>query len=151
MVMPDSPIENDPFDLARFVLAQDHVFGLVCNELRQGRKRSHWIWYIFPQLGGLGASDMARKYGVSGLAEAQAYMAHAVLGPRLTEATRLVLDVQGRSILEIMGAPDDAKFRSCMTLFRHAAADNPVFAAALDKYFDGVPDAASLQRLAPGR
>lgn len=141
---------GDPFELARFVVAQDHVFGLVCNELRQGRKRSHWIWYIFPQMAGLGSSDMTRKYAISGLAEAGAYLAHPVLGPRLIETTRLVLDVQDRSILQIMGSPDDAKFRSCMTLFAVAAPEQQAFAAALDKYFDGVPDAATLQRLAQG-
>jgi uncharacterized protein (DUF1810 family) len=138
---------DDPFDLARFVAAQDHVFGLVCNELRQGQKRSHWIWYIFPQIAGLGFSDMARKYAISSLAEAQAYLAHPVLGPRLIEATQLVCAVQDRTILQILGAPDDMKFRSCMTLFARAAPDNPVFAAALAKYFDGTPDAATLQKL----
>lgn len=145
--MPGDPAGDDPFDLARFVLAQDHVFGLVCNELRQGRKRSHWIWYVFPQVAGLGASEMTRKYAISGLAEARAYLAHPILGPRLIEATQLVLDVQGRGILQIMGSPNDAKFRSCMTLFRQAAPDTALFAAALAKYFEGAPDPATLERL----
>ncbi len=148
VVAPHPP--DDPFDLARFVLAQDHVFGLVCNELRQGRKRSHWIWYIFPQVAGLGSSDMTRKYAISGLAEARAYLAHPVLGPRLIEVTQLMLGVRDRDIGQIMGSPDDAKFRSCMTLFGQAAPDNPAFAAALDKYFGGAPDAATLRHLAQG-
>jgi uncharacterized protein (DUF1810 family) len=143
MVMPD------PFDLARFVKAQDPVFVQVRDELRQGRKRSHWMWYIFPQIAGLGHSDMARRYAVSFVAEAQAYLAHPVLGARLIEATGLVCAVQGRSITDILGPPDDMKFGSCMTLFHKADPSVPVFTEALAKYFGGKLDAATLRKLEP--
>ena len=127
--------------------AQDPDYAQVCSELRAGRKRSHWMWYIFPQLKGLGSSSTAQYYGISGLDEAKAYLSHPVLGPRLLECSRLVTKIQGRTIQEIFGYPDYLKFRSSMTLFARAAPENEPFHAALDKYFDGEPDAQTLDRL----
>jgi len=142
---------SDPYNLKRFLDAQDPVYGHVCAELRSGTKGSHWMWFIFPQIRGLGHSSTAITYAVSSRAEAEAYLRHPVLGPRLTECTRLVNAIDGRSASEIFGYPDDLKFRSSMTLFSIAAPENPVFKQALDKYFDGQPDALTLQRLRDGR
>ena len=138
---------SDPYDLQRFVDAQYPVYDKVCSELRASRKRSHWMWFVFPQIAGLGSSPSARKFAISSLAEATVYLAHPVLGPRLTECTRLVNLVEGRPIEEIFGYPDDLKFRSSMTLFAHATPDNPVFIEALQKYFRGAFDPATLARL----
>ena len=138
---------NDPFDLQRFIKAQDPVYDTVCAELRNGRKESHWMWFIFPQLRGLGHSQMAIKYGVSSRQEAEAYLKHPILGPRLRECTRLVNLVEGRSINQILGCPDDLKFRSSMTLFASVTPDNHIFTAALQKYFGGEPDRLTLERL----
>ena len=132
------------FDLERFVLAQAPVIDAVYGELRSGRKRSHWMWFVFPQLAALGVSATAKRFGISSLAEARAYLAHPVLGPRLRECCALVLAVQGRSIEEIFGHPDDLKFRSCVTLFQRAAPDDALFLQCLAKYYGGVPDARSL-------
>jgi uncharacterized protein (DUF1810 family) len=137
----------DSFDLRRFVDAQDSVYEQVRRELRSGEKRSHWMWFIFPQIAGLGQSSTARKYAISSLAEAQAYLQHPVLGARLQECTRLVNDTKGRSIDDIFGYPDNLKFRSCMTLFAQASEHNEVFNEALTKYFDGEPDPSTLQLL----
>lgn len=134
-------------DLQRFVRAQDEVYSVVQAELRAGTKRSHWMWFIFPQIAGLGFSAMAQRYAIASLAEANAYLAHPVLGERLRECTRLVLAVQGRSINAIFGSPDDLKFHSCMTLFAKAAPDEPLFKDALKKYFDGASHTATLARL----
>ena len=123
------------------------VYDTVCSELRDGRKKSHWMWFIFPQIEGLGSSPLARKFAISSLAEAAAYVAHPVLGPQLTECTRLVNLVEGRPIEQIFGYPDDLKFRSSMTLFARAAPDNGVFIDALKKYFSGQFDPATLARL----
>jgi uncharacterized protein (DUF1810 family) len=138
---------SDPFDLQRFVDAQARVYADVVNELRAGRKRSHWIWFIFPQIAGLGSSPTAARYAISSLDEARAYLGHDVLGPRLRECTRLVNAVQDRSIGEIFGSPDDMKVRSSMTLFRQATEDNGDFVELLDRYYDGEPDRLTLQRL----
>ena len=138
---------SDPHDLERFVTAQEPVYERVLAELRAGEKRSHWMWFVFPQVAGLGHSDMAKRYALSSLAEAKAYLAHPVLGPRLRECTALVNGVDGRSINDIFGYPDDLKFHSSMTLFARAAGDDHVFADALEKYFDGTPDKQTLQRL----
>lgn len=138
---------NDTYNLKRFVDAQDPMFERVCGELSAGRKRSHWMWFIFPQLRGLGHSAMAQQYGISSREEAQAYLAHPVLGKRLRECTRLVLGVEGRTVGEILGSPDDMKFRSSMTLFAKVAADNKLFDEALQKYFAGQPDPLTLARL----
>ena len=131
---------SDPFNLQRFVDAQNPVYGRVCAELRNGRKQTHWMWFIFPQLQGLGSSAMADRFGISSRQEAEAYLNHRVLGPRLIECTCLVNLVEGRSIENIFGYPDNLKFRSSVTLFRMAAPDNPVFQDALEKYFGGEPD-----------
>lgn len=138
---------SDPFDLQRFVDAQNPVYDRVCVELRSGHKRGHWIWFIFPQLRGLGRSDMAIAYGIASRQEATAYLDHLVLGPRLWECARLVNLVEGRAIGEIFGYPDDLKFRSSMTLFATVASDNKVFKDALDKYFNGELDPLTLERL----
>jgi uncharacterized protein (DUF1810 family) len=139
--------DTDPFDLQRFVDAQARVYHTVVGELRAGRKRSHWIWFIFPQICGLGSSPMAARYAIASLDEARAYLAHDVLGPRLRECTRLVNAIQGRSIHDIFGSPDDLKVRSSMTLFAHATDDNQDFVALLDTYYDGEEDPLTLQRL----
>ncbi|RTM13268.1 MAG: DUF1810 domain-containing protein [Bradyrhizobiaceae bacterium] len=138
---------TDPFDLDRFVRAQDPVYRDVLGELARGRKQSHWMWFVFPQIAGLGFSAMSQRYAIGSRAEARAYLAHPVLGARLIECTGLVLAVQGRSINAILGAPDDAKFRSSMTLFG-AVSDQPIFGAALARYFAGERDAATLEILA---
>ena len=134
-------------DLQRFVRAQAGVYSAVQAELRAGRKHSHWMWFVFPQIAGLGFSAMAQRYAIASLAEASAYLSHPVLGARLRECTGLVLAVQNRSIDEIFGSPDDMKFHSCMTLFAQAAPDEPLFKDALQKYFGGAPDTATLARL----
>ena len=138
---------NDPFDLQRFVSAQNPVFEQVCSELRQGRKESHWMWFVFPQLQGLGHSGMANKFGISSRDEAEAYLGHSILGPRLKECTQLVNLVEGRSIDQIFGYPDNLKFRSSMTLFSCLGPDTEVFVTALQKYFGGQPDRLTLERL----
>jgi len=130
---------SDPYQLHRFLEAQDPVYDRVCAELRAGHKRTHWMWYVFPQLRGLGRSQMAEHFGIGSKEEAAAYLAHPVLGARLRECTQLVNEVQGRSATQIFGSPDDLKFRSSMTLFSMVS-DDPVFAAALEKYFGGEPD-----------
>lgn len=137
----------ESFDLNRFVDAQAPVYRDVVDELRAGRKRSHWMWFIFPQLRGLGGSPTAVRYGISSLEEARAYLRHEVLGPRLRECARLVNQVQGRSAGEIFGSPDDLKLRSSMTLFARATDDNDDFVAVLDKYYGGQEDALTVARL----
>ena len=131
-------------DLERFLRAQAPMFDSVLDELCQGRKRGHWMWFVFPQLKGLGHSDLAQFYGISSLEEARAYLMHPALGPRLLECTRLILEVQGRSLAEILGFPDDLKFRSSMTLFAKASAEHAIFLEALEKYCDGELDARTL-------
>ena len=138
---------DDPFDLKRFVEAQSTEYDEVLAELCAGRKRSHWIWFIFPQLKGLGRSSTSDYYGIGSLEEARAYLRHPLLGPRLEECTVLVNRVEGRSIDDILGFPDNLKFRSSMTLFAQAAEDNSIFTAALQKYFAGSPDSRTLELL----
>ena len=137
---------SDPYDLQRFVDAQDPVFEQVCSELRDGRKRSHWMWFIFPQIRGLGRSPTARLYAISSLDEAGAYLNHPILGPRLRRCTELANRIDGRSARQIFGSPDDLKFCSSMTLFAHAASDNGVFHEALDKFYGGQHDGKTLER-----
>ncbi|RBP13890.1 uncharacterized protein (DUF1810 family) [Roseiarcus fermentans] len=137
----------DPFNLQRFVDAQAPVHQTVLRELADGEKRSHWMWFVFPQIAGLGFSPMSVFYAISSLDEAKAYLAHPVLGPRLAECARLVLGAEGRSARRIFGAVDEAKFRSSMTLFARAAPDEPAFAACLQKYFSGAPDGATVEKL----
>ena len=138
---------DDGFRLQRFVDAQRSVYSAVLSELRAGRKRSHWMWFIFPQLSGLGHSVTSQTFAVSSLAEAAAYVAHPTLGPRLRECATLVAGIEGRSIEQIFDHPDDLKFRSSMTLFARAAPQEPVFASCLEKYFGGRPDPHTLARL----
>ncbi len=131
---------GDPYDLSRFVAAQDPVYAQAQTELTLGRKRSHWMWFVFPQVEGLGASAMAQRYAIHSLEEAAAYLAHPILGPRLKECVALVNKVEGASAREIFGHPDDLKFRSSMTLFAAAAPEESLFAQALEKYYAGAPD-----------
>lgn len=138
----------DPFDLDRFVKAQADVYERACRELRSGRKSTHWIWFIFPQMKGLGVSATATFYGIGSLEEARAYLAHPHLGPRLEEATRLVLAHAGRPLRELFGSPDDLKFRSCMTLFAEAAGADSIFAEAIGLVCGGLADARTLELLA---
>ena len=141
------------FDLERFVEAQDArdgdvtVYERALGELRAGRKRSHWMWFVFPQLAGLGSSYMAQTYAIASLDEAAAYLAHPILGPRLRECVAAVNAHQGKTAHEIMGSPDDLKLRSCLTLFAHATADNAAFLEGIRKYYGGEFDPASMRVL----
>lgn len=137
----------DVHDLQRFVDAQDRVYPQVCAELVAGAKTSHWMWFVFPQLKGLGRSAIAQHFGIASRAEAQAYWEHPVLGPRLKECTELVLSVKGRTALQIFGSPDDLKFRSSMTLFSQVVPGEPVFTLAIDRYFAGDRDQRTLELL----
>ncbi len=138
---------DDPYNLQRFVDAQDRIYPHVLAELRSGRKTRHWMWFVFPQVAGLGRSATAQRFAIASRDEAQAYLRHPVLGPRLRECTLLVNQAEGRSVEAIFGYPDDLKFRSSMTLFSQVAEDKTVFLAALDKYFGGEPDHRTLQLL----
>jgi len=133
-------------DLQRFVQAQDGVYDDALAEIKAGRKRTHWMWFVFPQIAGLGFSPTAQRYALSGAAEAKEYLAHPVLGPRLTEIAQAMLAVQGRSAEQILGYPDDLKLRSSMTLFAAVAGDPAVFDAVLARYYDG-PDQRTLDLL----
>ena len=141
---------EDPHRLQRFVDAQAPVYAEVTAELARGRKRSHWMWFVFPQLQGLGRSAIARHYGIASQAEALAYREHPLLGPRLLECTRLVLAVDGSTALQIFGPPDDLKFRSSMTLFERVAPQQPEFTAAIDRLYAGRRDEATIALLAGG-
>lgn len=141
---------RDDHDLERFVEAQDGVYERVCAELRAGEKQSHWMWFIFPQVRGLGSSEMAIRYAISSMEEAHAYLEHPLLGARLRECTGIVTGLNGRTVEQIFGYPDNLKFHSSMTLFAQAATiseEDLVFSQALDKYFSGREDPATLQRL----
>ena len=136
---------NDPFELERFVAAQDQgrTYAAAFAELRAGRKRSHWMWFVFPQIAGLGRSPTSVRYAISSLSEARAYLDHPVLGPRLLECTVALLELPARSAPEIFGSVDAVKLRSSMTLFAHAAPSNPVFRQVLGTYFEGTADGAT--------
>ena len=140
---------DDPYDLKRFVAAQDAggTYRQAVAELRRGRKASHWMWFVFPQIAGLGYSPASRTYAISSLDEARAYLAHPVLGTRLIECATILARVPGRSAEQILGEVDALKLRSCITLFMHAAPGEPVFGQVLDRYFDGIPDPATEQRI----
>ena len=140
---------NDPYRLERFVTAQDSggTYQRALAELRAGRKTSHWMWFIFPQVAGLGFSAMAQRYAISGVAEARAYLGHPVLGPRLRACAGAVAAVDGSTADRILGPVDAMKLRSCMTLFADAAPEEKVFGEVLERYFDGEPDEATLARL----
>jgi len=141
--MMNSPTQG----LQRFVEAQDRVYESVCNELALGEKTSHWMWFIFPQLKGLGRSPIAKYYGIDSAAEALAFWQHPVLGRRLLDCTRLVLAQRNTTAHDIFGSPDDLKFKSCMTLFAQVAPQEPVFGEALARFFGGQPDQATLRLL----
>jgi uncharacterized protein (DUF1810 family) len=138
---------DDPYKLQRFVNAQNQVFEQVCAELRSGQKWGHWMWFVFPQIQGLGASEAAREFAISSREEAEAYLNHPILGPRLRECARLVTLIEDRSLNQIFGSIDSMKFRSCMTLFAHATSDNQVFKDALQKFCGGEFDRLTLERL----
>ncbi len=140
---------DDGYDLERFVTAQDahSTFDHALAELRRGRKTSHWMWFVFPQLAGLGQSEMSRRFAISSLAEAKAYLGHRVLGPRLLECARVLAAEADRDPQEIFGSVDAQKLRSSMTLFMRAAPDIPLFRLVLDRHFGGIPDAATDDRL----
>jgi len=131
------------YDLDRFLVEQQHIYAGVLEELRRGRKTGHWIWYIFPQLAGLGRSQMSSDFAIGSLDEARAYLAHPVLGTRLRECAGTLLSIEGRSAEEILGSVDAMKVRSCMTLFHRAAPDEPVFRQVLDRFYGGVADSAT--------
>ncbi len=139
--------QNDPFNLQRFVEAQRRCYGQVCSELKAGCKTSHWMWFIFPQRKGLGQSPTAGLYAIASRREAEAYLAHPVLRPRLIECTQLVNGVVDRTVEQIFGDPDNLKFCSSMTLFANVAAENAVFLQALARYFDGKPDQRTIDLL----
>ena len=134
----------DPFDLRRFLQAQDRDYDTALSEIRSGRKQSHWMWYVFPQFEGLGFSHTSRHYSIKSISEAEAYLAHPILGPRLIECAQAALDVQSRSALEIFGSPDDIKLRSSATLFALVSPPGSVFQQILEKYFQGRRDEATL-------
>jgi uncharacterized protein (DUF1810 family) len=138
---------SDPYDLQRFVDAQAYTYGQALAELRAGEKRTHWIWFVFPQVAGLGRSGMAQRFAISGLAEARAYLSHPTLGRRLVESARALTDLDTADAERIFGPVDAQKLRSSMTLFAHAAPDEPVFRQVLDHYFGGSEDDATTSRL----
>jgi uncharacterized protein (DUF1810 family) len=143
----DPGVAGDPHDLNRFVQAHEGVYERALSEIKGGRKRSHWMWYVFPQFDGLGFSATSKRYSIKSVAEAQAYLNHPVLGPRLTECAEAALGVQGRTALALFGSPDDMKLRSCATLFARISPPGSVFEQLLDKYFQGEPDGQTLRLL----
>ena len=138
---------NDEHDLRRFVTAQEGVYESALSELRAGRKTSHWMWFVFPQIAGLGRSATAQRYAIASLEEAEAYLAHPVLGPRLLECARTLTQLSGLSAEQIFGSVDAQKLKSSMTLFAHAAPDQPLFRDVLARYFDGAEDQETLRRI----
>ena len=142
---------SDPHDLIRFVEAQADNYREALSEIRAGRKRSHWMWYVFPQYAGLGSSPTSRHYAIKSRREAEAYLRHSLLGPRLLESAEAALAIEGRSAFEVFGSPDDLKLRSCATLFAHISPPDSVFERILDKYFDGKPDEKTLALLSVTR
>jgi uncharacterized protein (DUF1810 family) len=141
---------NDTYNLGRFVQAQADDYEQALSEIRSGRKQSHWIWYIFPQIDGLGSSSMSKNYAIKSLDEARAYLAHPVLGPRLVECAEATLGVEGKTATQIFGSPDDMKLKSCATLFACVSREPSVFHRLLDKYFHGGRDAKTLQIVGSG-
>ncbi len=146
----DSRPTSDPFNLSRFVQAQENDYEQALAEIRSGRKRTHWMWFIFPQFDGLAFSSTSKHFAIKSLEEARAYLAHPVLGARLLECTHAVLRVEGRSAQEIFGSPDDLKLRSCATLFAQVSPSGSVFERLLEKHFQGSPDAKTLELLGVG-
>lgn len=146
--MIDNQSSGDPFQLNRFLEAQSMSYADAIAELRAGRKQSHWMWYVLPQISGLGRSSMAVRYSIPSLDEARGYLSHAVLGSRLIQCCEAVLAIEGRSAFEIMGSPDDLKLKSCATLFGSVSPKGSVFHRILDKYYGGEPDEATLELIA---
>jgi uncharacterized protein (DUF1810 family) len=138
----------DPWNLNRFIQAQEDAYDPALQEIRRGRKQSHWMWYVFPQFAGLGQSTVAKHYSIGSIAEAEAYLAHPLLGPRLIECFQSVLLIQGSTAHEIFGSPDDLKLRSCATLFASISPKGSIFTRLLEKYFEGSPDGRTLQLIA---
>jgi len=151
VVDPGAPGSADPYDLTRFVLGQELNYADALSEIRNGRKRSHWMWYIFPQYQGLGSSPTSRRYAIKSMTEASAYLQHPILGPRLLECAEAALGVTGRSAHELFGSPDDMKLQSCATLFASVSPPGSVFERLLEKYFDGTRDEKTLSLLGSGR
>ena len=139
--------QRDTYHLERFVEAQNPVYDQVCRELQEGLKMPHWMWFIFPQIDGLSSSAMSRRFAITSLDEADAYLDHSVLGPRLVQCTEFVINTSGRTLKQILGPTDNMKLRSCMTLFAHTTASNEVFEDALQRYFSGQYDQLTLDRL----
>ncbi len=142
---------RDPHNLTRFVQAQEHDYDQALGEIRTGRKRSHWMWYVFPQFTGLGSSPTSMHYAIKSVQEAAAYLAHAVLGPRLLECAEAALQIEGRSALEIFGSPDDMKLRSSATLFASVSPEGSVFHRIIDKYFAGSQDVRTIELMSRAR
>lgn len=142
---------SDPYDLTRFVEAQEAVYDQALSELHAGRKRSHWMWYVFPQFDGLGMSPTSKLYAIKSVQEARAYVTHPILGPRLIECAQAALQVEGRSALEVFGSPDDMKLRSCATLFASVSPKGSVFHGIIDKFFDGEQDARTIALMTRAR
>lgn len=143
-----SDASPDPFDLQRFIDAQEYTYEEALCEVRSGLKRSHWMWFIFPQIDGLGYSAMAKRYAIKNIEEARAYLAHPILGPRLLKISQALLEVKDRTARQIMGTPDDLKLRSCATLFAAISSADSVFHRVLDHYYAGKPDDQTLGLLA---
>ena len=146
----ESESTDDPYNLGRFVQAQVNDYEQALAEIRSGQKRSHWMWYIFPQFDGLGSSSMSKRYAIKTLAEAKVYLAHPLLGARLVECAEAVLGVEGRTANQIFGSPDDMKLQSCATLFAYVSPQDSVFHPLLDKYFQGGRDQKTLQLIGAG-
>jgi uncharacterized protein (DUF1810 family) len=148
MTRPDlTHVEEDPYELSRYVRAQEHVYAEALSEIRSGRKRTHWMWFVFPQLAGLGLSATSERYAIANVDEARAYLDHPILGPRLLECTESLLRVEGRSATAILGTPDDLKLRSCATLFASVSPPGSVFDRVLDKYYGGARDPKTIRLL----
>ena len=147
-IVSDTGSTNDQYDLNRFLAAQKECYAQVVSELKNGRKRTHWMWYIFPQIDGLAFSSMSRRYAIKNKEEAQAYLNHPLLGTRLQECAEAVMRVEERSIIEIFGSPDDMKLKSCATLFAAVSASGSVFGRILEKYYHGDQDDRTLHLLA---
>ncbi len=148
MTRPDLPHgEEDPYELSRFVRAQKHVYADALSEITNGRKRTHWMWFVFPQLAGLGVSATSKRYAIATVDEARAYLDHPILGPRLLECSESLLRVEGRSATAILGTPDDLKLRSCATLFASVSPPGSVFERVLEKYYGGARDPKTLRLL----
>jgi uncharacterized protein (DUF1810 family) len=148
MAAPEQPDNSDPYDLGRFLAAQRDTYADALAEIRAGRKRTHWMWFVFPQIQGLGSSENARIYAITGPDEARAYLAHPVLGPRLLEITGALLGIIGKSAYEIFGSPDDMKLRSSATLFASVSPPGSVFEQILARFFSSQPDPETIRRLA---